>query len=801
MKIQFDHIYEALMELAIVKPASKKLFGEWERLHLRDLTTANKGYKLSSKASFKAKVLNSLPDSTKLSLFEKLAPALNLETVPTKEQLSDFRGSLASDLIFSETAHTINEHPLRFLALYPGLLNNLFNDLAEIDYAQKSQEFAGIELVKVSDVAEPETPVPAESVETSVADAAIKLLELALERSELEGLDNSGVNFARAVAAIFQQSTALGQLVMNALTVDTDTETIRALRDEIDYQLSETVPVGLDTYRVVLTDIFELPNNAGYAGKVCAVETAAGKLIPISEGAAFETFPTRGGVYIPMSAIAATAARSNYLPIVAVKSSHEGANRYRMKSLWADLDQIINLQHGLERYDDLVEEIKSLSLPDNRITTWFRLKDGSLITPVSQRSTFTLQVFNEKWRYIAAEEALEISTVCGLAPSSIFNTATSVSMVSNAQVLTEIERLTSEDLPLPDYLMPRLNGVTTSLKSLVGLDEFTRDLIVALKNKEPLASEYKTLLEEEIRRNAPELEGLKTQIEDKKSELKELEVKLSAAEGRLNGVESSLQSKAGEMVRKFKTDLRPILDDPLLLAFINEFRGEQAAPTPQNQAASSAAVSAVEPVQKGPATVVHFKAEQQKTLLRGLGIRSWSDDSVAKLTEAAHELMSTGLTLEIHGENGFQLAHMILGHFGEGKYETIVTTFAENIEYACSRILEIGNTATLITGVEERHIGLFRSALQFRAEVLSSDCAPVIFVTGHRCMEELNTVITLSPSQLGNISAEGEYDEEDFEADLSGLGPYFRKYIKGMQPSGFLDLIYTSNNATPDKSG
>jgi len=371
-------------------------------------------------------------------------------------------------------------------------------------------------------------------------------------------------------------------------------------------------------------------------------------------------------------------------------------------------------------------------------------------------------------------------------------------MAPNTQVLEEIERLTSENLPVPDYLLPRVNAVNTSLESLLSLDEFTRDLIVALKSKEPLASDYKTLLEEEIRRNAPELEGLKKQAEERKTELEDLEAKLFAAEARLNGVESSLQNRASEAVRKFKTDLRPILDDPLLLSLINEFRGQQAAPVPQLPGASSTAVAAIEPVQKSPSTVVHFKAEQQKNLMRGLGIKSWPDDSVANLTAAAHELMSTGLTLEIAGDNGFQLAHLILGHYEDGKYETVVTTFAENIEYACSKLLETGNSAMLITGLEERHIALFKSALQFRAEVLCTDCAPVIFVTGSRFMGALNSVISLSPSQLGNISATGEYDEEDLEAELAALGPHFRKYIKGMQPSGFLDLVYLSNKVTQE---
>ena len=799
-KIPFDRLYETLVELVIENPSSRKLFGEWERLHLRDLTGANKGYKRSSKAPFKARVVKALPESAQLSLFEKLAPAYNLDTVPTQEQLQEFRKLVASDLLLGKTLATIDEHPQRFLALYPGLLQNVNKDLAEINYAQKSQEFAGVELVKASEVAtsEPETPVNLDAVETTFAAAANKLLDLALKKCELEELNNSGVNFAKALAAISKQSTSLGQLVINALTVDTDTETMRALKNEIDYQLSDTIPRGLDTYRVVLTDIFELPNSAGYAGKACAVETAAGKLIPISEEVAFETFPTRGGVYIPMSSITTSAAKSNYLPMVATKSSHEGANHYRMKSLWVDLDQIINLQYGLDNYDDLVEEIKSLTLPDNRITTWFRLQDGSLITPATQRSTFTLQVFSEKWRYIAPEQATGITTVCGLAHSSNFNNATGLSMVPSAQVLEEMARLTSDNLPLPDYLVPRVNAVNTSLRSLVSLDEFTRDFIIALKNREPLASEYKALLEEEISRNAPELEGLKKLAEERKTELEGIEAKLSVAQERMNHVESTLQNKAIDMVSKFKTDLRPILNDPLILSLITEFRGQQSMST--SLSSSSEALSAVEPHHNVPSTVMQFKPEQQKTLLKGLGIKRWPDDSVTKFTADAHSFMSNGLTLEIYGENGFQLAHLILGHYGEGKYETVITTFSENIEYACSKLLETRKSAMLITGVEERHVAFFKAALQFRAEVLSTECSPLIFVTGSPCMQDLNSVVSLSPSQLANISAEGEYDEEDFETDLSALGPYFRKFIKNKPPSGFMDLVYLSNKVKQDDS-
>lgn len=801
-KIPFDRIYEALMKLAIENPASKKLFMEWERLHLRDLTSSNKGYKRSSKSSFKAKVLKSLPESTQRSLFEKLAPSYNLESAPTQEQLLEFQKSLAIDFLLGETLKTLNDHSLRFLALYPGFLQNVHDDLAEIDYAQKSHEFAGIALVKASDVVMPESeaPVAVEPVETTLAVAADKLIDLALEGGGLDGLDNSGVNFARALAAISKQSTSLGQLITNALTLDTDAETMRALKSEIDFQLSETVPRGLDTYRVVLTDIFELPNSAGYAGKACAVETAGGKLIPISEKVALETFPTRGGVYIPMSAITASASKSTYLPMVAIKSSHEGVNHYRMKSLWADLDQIIDLNYGLDRYDDLVEEIKSLSLPDIRIATWFRLQDGSLIAPASQRSTFTLQAFSEKWRFIAAEVAAKITTVYGLASSSEFSGATNVSMAPISKVLSEIERLTSENLPIPDYLVPRTTAVTKSLNSIVSLDDFTRGLVIALKSKKPLANEYQALLETEIRRNAPELEDLKKQREDTRSELEALEKKLSAAASRLEGVEGTLKSKASEMVKKFKTDLSPILNDPILLAVINEFHGYAVPPATQEFANLEKNNLDKCAHKKTPSTAVQFNPEQQKHLLKGLGIKTWSEECVEKFTAAANDMMRCGLALEVHGEHGFQLAHLILGHHGDGKYETVVSTFAENIDYACSRLLQAGDSAMLITGVEERHVGLFKSALQFRAEIFSSDCAPVIFVTDAQTMNSIKSVIPVNPLEMINVSASGEYDEEDFESDLPELGTFFRKHIKGMEPSGFLDLVYLSNTTIIDDS-
>lgn len=793
VKIPLERLYESLMELVIENPVSKRQFEEWERFHLRDLTSSNKGYKRSSKSSFKAKVVKSLPESAQLSLFEKLAPSYNQESVPSKEQLSEFRKSLASDLLLGEQLNTINDHPLRFLALYPGLLQSVTDELARIDYAQKSQEFSGVELLRAADASVPEPTVSVQSIATSFSAATDMLLDLALDRKPLDNCDESGVNFAKALVLISKHSESLAQLITSALILDTDVETIRALKSDIDFQLSEIVPRELNTYRVILTDIFELPHSAGYAGKVCAVETVTGNLIPISEELALELFPTRGGVYIPMSAITESASKSRYLPMVVSKSNHEGANHYRMQSLWSEVDQIVDLKNGLDRYDELVEELKSISMPDNRIKIWFRLEDGSLIAPTSQRSTLTQQAFSEKWQFLSAIKAKEINTVYGFASSTKLDKAISISMASNSQILSEIEYLTSENKLIPEYLEPRLVAVKESINSRVSLDDFMCQLVVAMKSREPLASEFRLLLEDEIRRTAPELEGLKKQNESAKSELEDLEQKLSVAVSRLEGVETTLKSKAKEMVKNFKTDLSPILQDPLFLALTDELRGQQ----PLRQESTNDLNSTVS--QKFSSTIVQFKCEQQRSLLKGLGIKSWPDESIEMFASAAHKLMNSGLTLEIFGENGFQLAHLILGQYESGEYETIVTTFAENIDYACSRLLRSQGPALMITGLDERKVALFRSVLQFRAEVFTTDCAPVIFVTNSSCMATVKSVIPIDPSRIKNISTLGEYDEEDFDSDLSELGPLFRKRIKGMEPNSFLDLVYLSSAVIQEK--
>jgi hypothetical protein len=150
--ISFDKTYESIMTQVIGNPKTRRIFEDWERIHLRDLTRTNKSYKFSSKPSFKAKVISETPETARRSLYEKLAPMFDVSAMPDQEGIDAFCRSVASDLLLSDRLTTLEDHSQRFYALYPGLLERVLSDLSEIDYAQKSLEFAGKELIEADEL-------------------------------------------------------------------------------------------------------------------------------------------------------------------------------------------------------------------------------------------------------------------------------------------------------------------------------------------------------------------------------------------------------------------------------------------------------------------------------------------------------------------------------------------------------------------------------------------------------------------------------------------------------------------------
>ncbi|EOA9034949.1 hypothetical protein ACIMS2_002339 [Vibrio harveyi] len=792
---------ETCMESVISYPQFRKGFREWERLHLAQLIRQFKGYKTTLPISSKVKSITKIEHSEQLKLIKYLANSANISLPSSNSEIEKYARFFVGDVVCGGNTVALNDIKDKMSFLLPPVMNRISELLDDVDYVSCALNFSGINLIEETEYLK-DGDEEADTEENVEQITSVSCLEapmsldisniLSMNISELllsrENESNSAISqIVFLLNILFSRQENISKIINSKAEKLVDQEILFEFDKSVKNYTANEIPRNVKTYRAILSNIKELPHGKGHVGEIVSIEDYDGQLISISNDIAMDLFPSRGCAYIPQKILNKPIHGFNILPVEIADVKTGGVNDYKVESYWGDVVEIVSCKHGFYDFEQLVEELKSFVFSGGRHSVWFKLSDGSLLSPSTRKDKITTQLFFEKWKYISSDELSSMPLPLPYILRSDLPSPKQITMISDSAVLKELSSLEGDDL-IPEYLIPRVSYLKEASNVIIKTDEFVSDFVTHFISTKPIDGYYHKFLDDYFNEHSPEmksmneeLERLSIEIEDRKRKTEELRDKYSELETRLIG-------RVESRIKNIHNDIVKVTEDPLLMAIFSRESYARDTPTqvfeaPQADKESCSAVF----------DLIYLNEEKPlRMYFNDLGITMWNEDEIDKFREGVEYFIRNGFVFQIVGEKAYKISELMLRILSKGSYLHRISIFADSVESSLRQIAEKSDTPIVVSGVSEHQINMFRPVLSLRYQSSMEERNAIFFVFdgGDGFFNDMENVITLNREML--IAVEGDlYDSEDFDTDFGKLPKSVDKYVSN--ENGVLtDLLYTS---------
>lgn len=764
-------------------PATKREFKSWEKSHLRDLMKVFSSYKSTMTSVKKVKSILLLSDYLKTGLIMKLADHAIGSRDWSEVAINRYANEVFAKLVTQNKESLIfTDLSSRLMFLLPQTQKAIEKCFFDADFIEASRLYCGRELIEidippeeaisillkedVDQAKDIEITKPLEISEKEIESALSSLCQIESSNFEERSLEKTILY----IANLLSEKELLHKEIINRFNEIAEDESYNRIVKSVAAILEGKLPFKAKEYRVILGNIRELPAHKGFVGRVELVETSDGELFQLSVSEVIEYFPSRGDVYIKSSFLTRELLGHEILPVIVEASRNSGSNHYHVKSFWEGIEEVIDLELGFCSFELLCEKIKSFNFDGAMHSVWFRLIDGSLISPVNKKKLFTSQCFFEKWRFIPTERAPLSEVTLGYIKIDGAKDYVYISMLKDSAVFKKyVEAKKNKGISvLPDDIQNRLKYLLDS-KSIKNDDTFLSDLVELYAESPDLTKRYQKAVDDYVRNNSPEVLKLRHEEKELKQKVTNYSDQIKELADRYSNFEKKLIAKAQSNVNELKNDITAALNDPLVSILLAQIPFTSNIPqlTEKSDELSDSSISS-ESGRYTSKQIQLSKIDCSKDFhyfLRQLRFKPWSEALIEQFKYNLVKLIEDGVTIEIVGDKSFVLAEFILSILGQFHYEHKLSIFAEEVERVLYYLADGSRTIPLmVTGLSDEQVSLFEPVLAYRKQTSEKMAGPVLIVNQSGSLfNNFTNVLSLNVNVLRDISGE-EYDREDFDA-------------------------------------
>lgn len=804
-KEDFSEISESVWSFIITHPKFKYSFREWERSNLAKLIRNFNRYKITFPPSNKAKSIRLLDIEDQELLIDTLANSADIVLPKEKRDIEKYARYFVGDVVSGGKGLALDELSEKMTFVLPKVYSRIMEILDEVDYQSCALRYAGVRLIETDEIKEDRDfdLSDEDNIELrSENEDQEESISAFFEQPATQDLTELVAKYvSKIVSESDRDSNCLGEQIIyllsrmmlshQSLSTAINQESERLINEQyyenfiyiVQSNVTENIPLNLNHYNAVLKNVHELPHGKGYVGDVDSIEGFNGNLVQIGTSTAQHIFPSRGCVYIPQNILNKPMQGMHYLPVVVVKDGVGGVNDFKAESHWDDVAEVVPCQYGFDKFEGLVDELKSFLLSGGRHKVWFRLSDGSLLAPMSRKDKITTQLFFEKWQYIPFEELSLVSKSSPYVLTKTLPTPSLITMTSNSEVIRELSQFESAIDQVPKHLVSRAIYLKNISNTSVRADSFVSEFVNYFLKTEPINEHYNKYLNDYIERTSPELATLKEQNDRLSSEIIKKHSKVQALNKKYSDLEKTLLNKVEKIIKNIHEDIVEVIDDPLLMALLNSESNKKV------QSSPTIDLSLSQESKSSQNITCLSENKELKEYFKELKIPVWSDEDIVKLRDDLIHFIKSGFVFQIIGPKGYVIVEMMLKVLNYDCYSHIMSIFSEGVESSIHKVASMNQVPIVISGISKNQVNMYQPALRFRYQN-SSVCRCGIFIVcdDNKILCDMDNVIVFDLDMF--ISSKGnEYDSDDFDTDFSALPIEVDRFVSKNQ-GVFTDLLY-----------
>jgi hypothetical protein len=739
-KKAFQQICLGHFEFLIKQQPYASTFEHWEKTNLSKLIRTTTGYKRSANAKNKANTLQRFKDENKKN--ELIAEFLKLHGEPTRLRGISDDEAIAIFLDSYKTGKCKIESDIGLFihlkVIQPAIVAKVLERLV------KQEELIIKEpKINLSDYLHKDETVTINKI-------AEYIRQSVTSNTRIVESDTSEI-IAYFIALTREYPKVLGAINGIEQIISSQTEKVFELRDNV----SNIIPKEQTEYKVVVSGIKEI--GTFYIANVIAVETLSGKLVPINKHLAEDLFPNRGSIFFPTTSLSVIPNKNLSFGCCVETSDRDGSNKFRFKSLWDDIYSVVECENGLENIEQLVAELKDFDLKSMPNDFWFMLPNGSLIKPKTKRLLILSASFQEPWWYVENTTANIFIREQGYITKAELSNKSTISMQSDESLLKSIKEAEAidSDRAIPVEVLNRKPFLESYIqKSGANAEKIIRYLFEIFADSPSLES----LLDSEKKRFLEvideEVKSAKALKEKTEIEVESINKKKSKLNSNIEEIESNISMRINTAIKKSKSDLIEIFDEPLVQLFLNSIGSKSDSNHQQVHFDSGSLLPLVETLNL---------SDLHKTIKLN-GIKLEISFMQEKLFDSLALILSENSHIAFTGKLNSIFISCFLSYIGHSQYYFSKLLLADEVSETSKTMLKKRTAPLVVYPTSKVDLGIFRHELMISAELEGFAENPIVF-----CCDTIgNTfenIMYFDCDKLKNLTAEG-MDSETFITEV-----------------------------------